>query len=93
VVAGEFDHVDEARSLVQRRAYEAVSAVVSDDHNYERGLQAARAVAHRVNAESGPAGLAEMVVELSSKLAEAAERIGAEQGLAAVDVVDVLFVD
>jgi len=68
-------------------------AVVSDDHNYERGLQAALAIAHRVNAESGSAGLAEMVVELSSKLAEAVERIAAEQGVAAVDVIDVLFVD
>jgi hypothetical protein len=67
--------------------------VVSDDHNYERGLQAALAIAHRVNAESGSAGLAEMVVELSSKLAEAVERIAAEQGVAAVDVIDVLFVD
>jgi hypothetical protein len=67
--------------------------VVSDDHNYEHGLQAARAIAHRVNAESGSAGLAEMVVELSSKLAEAVERIAAEQGVAAVDVIDVLFVD
>ena len=93
MVAGEFDQVDEFRSLVQRRVYEAVSAVVSDDHNYERGLQVAEAVAHRVNAESGPAGLVEMVVELSSKLAEAVERIAAEQGVAAVDVVDLLFVD
>jgi hypothetical protein len=93
VVAGEFDQVDEFRSLVQRRVYQAVSAVVSDDHNYERGLQAARAIAHRVNAEAGPVGLAEMVVELSSKLAEAVERIAAEQGVAAFDVVDVLFVD
>ena len=46
-----------------------------------------------VLAESGPDGLAEMVVELSSKLAEAVERIAAEQGIAAVDLVDVLFVD
>jgi hypothetical protein len=46
-----------------------------------------------VLAESGPEGVTEMVVELSSKLAEAVERIAAEQGIAAVDLVDVLLVD
>ena len=34
-----------------------------------------------------------VVVELSSKLADALERIAAEQGLAAVDLADVWFVD
>jgi hypothetical protein len=80
--AGEFDQVAESLQLVRRRVYEAVSAVVSDDHNYERGVQTAQAITHNVLAESGPAGLAEMVVELSSKLAEAAGRIAAEQGVA-----------
>ena len=91
--AGEFDQVSEFLPLVRRRVYEAVSAVVSDDHNYESGVQAARAITHKVLAESGPEGVAEMVVELSSKLAEAVERIAAEQGIAAVDLVDVLLVD
>jgi hypothetical protein len=91
---GEFEHVADSRSLVQRRVYEAVSAIVSDDHNYERGVQTAQAITHNVLAESGPAALAEMVVELASKLAEAAGRIAAEQGVAATDIVDVLlFVD
>jgi hypothetical protein len=72
---------------------QAVSAVVSDDHRYERGVQAARAIVQRVLAESGPAGLAEMAAELSSQLAEAAERIAAERGVAAVDLVDVMIVD
>src|SRR3954453_8527782 len=93
VDAGEFDQCAESLPLARRRVYEAVSAVVSDDHNYERGVQAAQAITHKVLAEPGPAALAEMVVELSSKLAEAVERIAAEQGIAAVDVVDVLFVD
>ena len=39
--AGEFDHIEDSRSLVRHRVYEAVSAVVSDDHNYERGIEAA----------------------------------------------------
>ena len=91
--AEEFDYVQDSRSLVRHRAYEAVSAVVSDDHNYERGIEAARAIAHGVLAESGPNALAEMVVELSSKLADVVERIAAEQGISAPDLVDVLFVD
>jgi hypothetical protein len=93
VDAGEFDQLAESLPLVRRRVYEAVSAVVSDDHNYARGVQAVRAITHEVLAESGPEGLAEMMVELSSKLAEAVERIAAEQGIAAVDFVDVLLVD
>ena len=91
--AGEFDQLAEFLPLVRRRVYEAVSAVVSDDHNYERGVQTARAITHRVLAESGPEGVAEMVVELSSKLADALERIAAEQGIAAADLADVWFVD
>jgi hypothetical protein len=93
VDAREFDHVEESPSLVRRRVYEAVSAVVSEEHNYERGVQAAQAISHEVLAESGPAGLAEMVVELSLKLAESVERIAAERGETAADLVDVLFVD
>jgi hypothetical protein len=84
---------DSSRSLVQCRIAEAVSAVVSDDHNYERGVQAARTVAQSVLVESGPAGLAEMAVELSSQLAEAVERIAAAPGVTAADLVDLLFVD
>jgi len=93
VGVGEFDHVDRSGSLAQCCVYEAVSAVVSDDHCYERGVQAARVIVHSVLAESGPAGLAEMAVELSSHLAEAVERIAAERGVAAADLIDVLFVD
>ena len=50
------------------------------------------AVAHAVLAEAGPDGLTEMVVELSSKLAEALEHIAAERGIAAADLADVWFV-
>ena len=90
----ELDQAGESsRSLVRRRVSEAVSAVVSDDHCYELGVQAARAIVHRVLAESGPTGLAEMAVELSSQLAEAVERVAAERRVAAADLVDVLFMD
>lgn len=92
VSAEEFDHVHGSLPAPLRvRAYEAVSVVVSDDHNFERGVGAARAVADRVLAEAGPAGLTGMAVELSLRLAEALERIAAEQGLAAADLAEVWF--
>jgi len=88
-----FDHLDQFPSPPGLRAYEAVAAVVSDEHNAERGLDAARAVADAVFAEAGPGELTEMVVELTLKLAEALERIAAEKGLAAADLAEVWFVE
>ena len=45
--------------------------MVSDDHNAERGRDAARAVVEAMLAKAGPDGLTDIAVELSSKLAEA----------------------
>jgi len=92
VSAEEFDRVAEV-ARPRLRAYEAVSAVVSDDHNFERGVAAVRAVAGAVLAESGPAGLTDMAVELALKLAEAVERAAVEGGVTATDLADVWFVD
>jgi hypothetical protein len=75
------------------RAYESVRAVLSDDHNYERGVAGAQEVLAAVLAESGADGLADVAVELSLKLASAMERIAGDQGLAAVDLAHVWFVD
>ena len=80
-------------SQVRRRAYETVQAVLSDDHNYERGVEGARAVAKAALAEFGAVGLAAVAVELSLQLASALERIAAEQEIAAVDLVEAWFVD
>jgi hypothetical protein len=94
--ADEFDHLDHLdrfRSPPGPWVYQAVAAVVSDDHNAERGRDAARAVVEAVLAKAGPDGLTDVAVELSLKLAEALERIAAEQGLAAADLADVWFVD
>ena len=68
-------------------------AVLSDDHNHERGVEEARAVATATLAEFGAVGLAAVAVELSLQLASALERIATEQGIAAVDLADVWFVD
>ena len=75
------------------RAYDSVRAVLSDNNNHERGVAEAQRVAAAVLAESGVAGLADMTVELSLKLASALERIAADQGLVAVDLADIWFVD
>lgn len=75
------------------RAYRSVRAILSDDHNYEQGLCAAREIVGGVLAESGVDGLAEVAVELALKLASALERIAVEQRLAAVDLAEVWFVD
>ena len=92
--ADEFGEMNaSSSSLFHRRAYEAVQAVVSDDNNHERGAACARAVADAVLAEAGAAGLREMTVVLSLKLADALERISAAEGLTAADLADVLFVD
>jgi hypothetical protein len=77
----------------RRRAYEAVCAVLSDDHCPERAVAEARRILRAVLVESGPAGVADVAFELSLKLASAIERIAADQGLAAIDVADVWFVD
>jgi hypothetical protein len=93
VSADEFSQAEALPSLSRLRAYEAVQAVVSDDNNYERGILGARAVAGTVLAEAGADGLTETMVELALKLAEALERIAAEQGLAAADLAEVWFVE
>jgi hypothetical protein len=80
-------------SQVRRRAYEAVRAVLSDDHSYERGVEEAWAVATATLAEFGAVGLAAVAVELSLQLASALERIATQQHIAAVDLAEVWFVD
>jgi hypothetical protein len=77
----------------RRRAYELVRAVLSDDSNQEQGISAARSVAAAVLAEAGTDGVADVAVDLSMRLASALERIAADQGLAAVDLAEVWFVD
>jgi hypothetical protein len=82
-----------SQSQVRCRAYEAVHAVLSDDHSYERGVEEAWAVARATLAEFGAVGLAAVAVELSVQLASALERIAAEQHIATVDLAAVWFVD
>ena len=80
-------------SQARHWAYHAVRAVLSDDHNYERGVEEAWAVARATLAECGVVRLAAVAVELSLQLASALERIAAGQWIAAVDLAEVWFVD
>jgi hypothetical protein len=83
-----------ARSLEARRqAYEAVRALLSDDHNHELGLFALKDVIDRVAEQQGSEGLAALAFEMALKLAEAIERVASDEGLAAVDLVEVWFAD
>ena len=74
-------------------AYQSVKTVLANDHDIDRGLAAARGVVTTVLAEAGVDGLAEMAVELSLRLASAVERRAGDEGLAAVDLAEVWFVD
>jgi hypothetical protein len=68
-------------------------AVVSGDHNAEVVEAALREMVAGVGLIGGAAGLEDLAVELASKIAELAQRIAAEQGVAAVDLADILFLD
>jgi hypothetical protein len=68
-------------------------AVLSDDHSYERGLAALRDLIDQVVLEEGTSGLGDLTVALSLELARALEEVAQEQGLAAVDLVEVWFAD
>ncbi len=85
---------DEARVLSTRRTVlEAMRAVLSDDHSYERGLAALHDLIDQVARDEGATGLGDLAVALSLELAKALEEIAQEQGLAAVDLAEVWFAD
>jgi hypothetical protein len=68
-------------------------AVLSDDHNFDRGLAALRDLIDQVYREEGATGLGDLIVALSLELAKALEGIAQEQGLAATDLAEVWFAD
>jgi hypothetical protein len=77
----------------QQQAIEAMRAVLSDDHNYERGLAALRDLVDRIMREEGEAGLRDLSVTLSLALARTLERIANDQGLAAADLAEVWYAE
>ncbi len=74
-------------------ALKAMHAVLSDDHNYERGVASLTDLIDRIAREGGVATLSDVAVALSLALATALERIALDQGLAAEDLVEVWFAE
>jgi hypothetical protein len=85
------EELDERQA--QRRVLQAMRAVLSDDHNYERGLATLNDLVDRIVRENGSTGLRDVAVALSVALATALERIAQDQGLAAEDMVEVWFAE
>ena len=81
--------MDYQRSL----AHEALTAVLSDDHNAQVGEAALRRIVARVAAVEGSEGLQRLTVDFALKLAELTERIATADQLTAVDLADLLFLD
>lgn len=80
-------------SQSQRRVFAAMHAVLSDDHNYERGLTALRDLVDQIVREEGSTGLCDFTLALSLGLASALERIAHDHGLAADDLAEIWFAD
>jgi hypothetical protein len=86
-------HNEPDERSTQQIILQAMRAVLSDDHNYERGLTTLTELIDRIAKEDGGTTLCEVAVALSLALATALERIALDQGLAAQDLVDVWFMD
>jgi hypothetical protein len=82
---------DEQRS--QQLILEAMRAVLSDDHNFERGLASLTDLIDRIAHEDGGTTLSDVAVALSRALATALERIALDQGLTTEDLVEVWFAE
>ena len=86
---GEGPDPEQTRQMV----LQAMHAVLSDDHNYERGLVTLTDLVDRILREEGTGALRDVAVALSLALATALERIAHEQGLAAEDLLEVWFAE
>jgi len=84
---------DEWVRRTQQRVLEAMRAVLSDDHNHERGLGVLRGIVDQVATDTGVPGLRNLFTALSLALAAALEKIASGQSLAAEDLVEVWFAD
>ena len=83
--------IDERQT--QWMVLQAMHALLSDDHNYERGLAALNDLVDRIVRENGSTALRDVAVALSLALARALQRIADEQGLLSEDLVDVWFAE
>lgn len=72
---------------------QAMRAVLSDDHNHERGLGCLDDLVNRIVQEGDASGIRDFVVALSLALAAALEQVADEQTLAAEDLLEVWFAE
>jgi hypothetical protein len=77
----------------QQLILKAMRAVLSDDHNYERGVASLTDLISRIAHDDSGATLSDVAVAMSLVLAAALERIALDQGLAAKDLVEVWFAE
>jgi hypothetical protein len=77
----------------QQLILEAMRAVLSDDHNFERGVASLVDLVNRIANEDGASTLNDVAVALSVALATALERIAVDQGLATEDLIEVWFAE
>jgi|tagenome__1003787_1003787.scaffolds.fasta_scaffold20648107_3 hypothetical protein len=76
-----------------RAAVEMVRALLSDDHCAAAGEAAVGEIISGVVRTGGVGGVADLAAELADKLAEMVEGVATGAGLAAIDLVDLLFVE
>jgi hypothetical protein len=77
----------------QQVILKAMRAVLSDDHNYERGIAGLTDLINRIAREDGGTTLSDVAVALSLALATTVEQIAVDEGLAAEDLVEVWFAE
>ncbi len=71
----------------------AMLDLLSDNHNYDRGLEVVRVLVDQIRATSGVDGLVGFSATLSVELATAIERIAEDQGLPASALAEVWFAE
>jgi hypothetical protein len=72
---------------------QAMQAVLSDDHNYERGVATLTDLVDRIARNDDGTMLRAVATASARALATALERIAEDQGLAADDLVEVWFAE
>jgi hypothetical protein len=72
---------------------EAMRAVLSDDHNYARGVADLTDLIDRIAHQDSGKALGDVAVAVSIALAIALERIARGQGLTAEDLIEVWFAE
>jgi hypothetical protein len=77
----------------QQLILKAMRAILSDDHNHERGVATLTDLINRIAHEDGGTTLSDVAVAMSLVLATALERIALDQGLAAKDLLEVWFAE